>query len=626
MMQTIQDNEFVNIVKGLEKSLLHSKNVIADVVKSLKALNVYGKKKGSLLRSKVDEDVVLHWYTRLAAAITQAAMQKEEISIGEMVELARVKAEIVYVFSASGYGSTNHLMHLCSKSAYGTTAEYDRPKLLHMLSLISIDDLPPEFLEVANKLPKPQFFILSLGWLCERAILTPQGEANRTRLIENSGVFNEITIDKHSIPLIAKVWMYCSYADTPKKNVIKLALNGILRRYMVGQNVIPKVKDRTIRDRPTILVIHEYFTSKHAMFRCYAPMIRELQTDFDLIAMAQSNQIDDSSSDMFSYIKTDNFDGMEISKIVDVVNKLKPDLIYYPSVGMRIWVIMLANLRLAPIQIASLGHPATTYSNEIDYIFAGQQEGNVEEIYTEKVLRTPFFLEHDSHPEQEDYLGGERTVKHSESDGLTHIAINSKVMKLSSRLLAICKKLNEEFPGLLKFHIFPGEIGIYDDGVSSKIKSILPNSIIYPAMNYVIFLGNLDRCNLALAAFPFGNTNSTVDVHLLGLPIVAHYGPEMPAQTDKLVLKSFGYSGRQINTSDREYFESAVLCIQNIRSKSYDHSSYDIKARPDLDKGKGPNYFGDIVKQVYLTHEEIISKEIQSIYWEPSNLPSKAGM
>jgi hypothetical protein len=619
MMQIIQDNEFINIVKGLEKSLLHSDNVITDVVKSLQALTAYGRKKGSLLRHKVDENIVLHWYTRLAAAITQAAMQKEEISIGEMVELAKVKSEIVYAFSASGYRNTKHLMYLCSKSAYGTTAEYDRHKLLIMLSLVSIDDLPPEYIEAASNLPAPQFFILSLGWLCERAVLTPQGEANRTVLIEGSRAFHEVSIDSHSIPLIAKVFMYCSYADTPQKNIIKLALNGILRRYMAGQNVQPKVKDRIIKDRPTILVIHEYFGSKHAMFRCYAPQIRTLQSDFNVIAMAQAGQIDDHSETLFSYIKTDDYDRMPIKDIVEVVNKLKPDIIYYPSVGMRIWVAMLANLRLAPIQIAALGHPATTYSNEIDYMMVGSQEGDVEKIYTETLLKTPFYFEIESHPEQSKYLEGIRAEKHSKHDQLTHIAINSKVMKLSSRLIAICEKLNEEFPDLLRFHFFPGEIGIHDDGLSAKLKDLIPNSTIYAQENYALFLKNIDGCDLALAAFPFGNTNSTVDAHLLKVPVIAHYGPEMGAQTDKLVLSSFGYNSRHVNETDNDYLEAAKSLIREIRAGDY-HSGipddYQGSVGRITSNEEGLHYFRDLVKTVYLKHDQIVESETRSVYWQ----------
>ena len=252
-------------------------------------------------------------------------------------------------------------------------------------------------------------------------------------------------------------------------------------------------------------------------------------------------------------------------------------------------------------------------------MMVGSQEGDVEKIYTERLLRTPFYFEIESHPEQFLYLAGERAEKHSKYDQLTHIAINSKVMKLSSRLIAICQQLNEEFPAMLNFHFFPGEVGIYDDGLSAKLKNLVPNSTIYAAANYASFLRNIDKCDLALAAFPFGNTNSTVDTHLLKIPVIAHYGPEMGAQTDKLVLSSLGYSSRHINETDNDYLEAAKLLIREIRAGEYcsdlqdDHQG--IVGRITSNE-EGSHYFRDLVKTVYLKHDQIVESEIRSVYWQ----------
>ena len=37
------------------------------------------------------------------------------------------------------------------------------------------------------------------------------------------------------------------------------------------------------------------------------------------------------------------------------------DIIFYPDLGMKMESIWLANKRLAPIQIASYGHPVSSY-------------------------------------------------------------------------------------------------------------------------------------------------------------------------------------------------------------------------------------------------------------------------
>ena len=69
------------------------------------------------------------------------------------------------------------------------------------------------------------------------------------------------------------------------------------------------------------------------------------------------------------------------------------------------------------------------------------------------------------------------------------------------------------------------------------------------------------KCDMALAAFPFGNTNSTVDTCLLGLPTVVHFGPESPAQTDSLVLKTAGLPSWLVCDNDEVYYTTALRMI-----------------------------------------------------------------
>ena len=41
-------------------------------------------------------------------------------------------------------------------------------------------------------------------------------------------------------------------------------------------------------------------------------------------------------------------------------------------------------MRLAPIQIANLGHPATTMTDNIDYVYTPRMEGD--QVFSERVL------------------------------------------------------------------------------------------------------------------------------------------------------------------------------------------------------------------------------------------------
>jgi predicted O-linked N-acetylglucosamine transferase (SPINDLY family) len=76
------------------------------------------------------------------------------------------------------------------------------------------------------------------------------------------------------------------------------------------------------------------------------------------------------------------------------LNEIKqdgPDVLFYPEIGMDPTACTLAALRLAPLQVASWGHPVTTGLPAMDLYFSGALvEGpNADRHYREKLVRLP---------------------------------------------------------------------------------------------------------------------------------------------------------------------------------------------------------------------------------------------
>ena len=76
---------------------------------------------------------------------------------------------------------------------------------------------------------------------------------------------------------------------------------------------------------------------------------------------------------------------------LDEVAKDRPDVMFYPEVGMDPTTCALAALRLAPLQVAGWGHPVTTGLPSIDLFLSGELlEGvEAERHYREKLIRLP---------------------------------------------------------------------------------------------------------------------------------------------------------------------------------------------------------------------------------------------
>jgi predicted O-linked N-acetylglucosamine transferase (SPINDLY family) len=76
---------------------------------------------------------------------------------------------------------------------------------------------------------------------------------------------------------------------------------------------------------------------------------------------------------------------------LDQLRQDRPDVIFYPEVGMDAATSTLAALRLAPLQIASWGHPVTTGLPTIDLFLSGEllECGEADQDYREKLVRLP---------------------------------------------------------------------------------------------------------------------------------------------------------------------------------------------------------------------------------------------
>jgi len=76
---------------------------------------------------------------------------------------------------------------------------------------------------------------------------------------------------------------------------------------------------------------------------------------------------------------------------LDEVARDRPDVMFYPEVGMDPATCALAALRLAPLQVAGWGHPVTTGLPSIDLFVSGEllEGAGAERHYREKLIRLP---------------------------------------------------------------------------------------------------------------------------------------------------------------------------------------------------------------------------------------------
>jgi len=438
-------------------------------------------------------------------------------------------------------------------------------------------------------------------------VLTARGEQNRARLLEAGHLIENETLPDDMLAVLVSAWMYCSYASHPNKHAIKRSLNQLMRNWMRAKGINPTCSPRVLKDRPTLVIIGESLRAGHAMFRCYAEKIRQLRDQFRLVLVAPTTEQDPLVRGCFD-------DWVEVSRLPDdlpdtvtKIEALAPDLIYYPSVGLTFLSIALANLRLAPIQLMTIGHPATSKSEQMDYVILGESTRESAGSFNEVVVIRPGRGYYEPHSK----LPATMPVRMPKKDEVFDVAVNGIAMKLSHRIIDICERLQKESPKPLRFHFFPGEKGVRQDGIRSLLMRRFPNAIVHPYLSYPDYLQALARCDLVLAPFPFGNTNCTVDASVLGLPTVAFVGPEPHSQTDKGIMQKLELPDWLSANNDEDYYLAALRLISDdAEREAVARHLHGINVRQrlfSLSEGEKAGTFSATVRWIYDHHERILA-------------------
>ena len=251
------------------------------------------------------------------------------------------------------------------------------------------------------------------------------------------------------------------------------------------------------------------------------------------------------------------FEPAGFRRAVAEIGKLAPDIVYYPSVGMSTAVIALANLRLAPIQIVSPGHPATTMMPTLDYVAVDRLYLGDPSLFSETVM----VLEGGAYQcEMRPDVKPVEPVIREHADPV-RLAVPSAAFKLAPTFMATLKEIQDRSRREVEFHFFPHTRGLNHHHITRRIRAWLPNATVYQGEHYNAYIANLNRCDIQAISFPFGGTNSTLDALAQGIPIFTMEQEELHSRCDAAMLRYAGAPEWLIAHSREAYVETALRLI-----------------------------------------------------------------
>lgn len=400
---------------------------------------------------------------------------------------------------------------------------------------------------------------------------TPSAHLKREALLEwLPGKLQQIDdLDDLPSAVLHNAYMFCSYADTPRRHAIKQDINVLVRRKLaqLGLTDLPApkrtpAKGKSRRGRkPVMLVMLEWFTGAHSIYRTHSRTLEAAREHFEVVGFGFDYAVDEAGRkifDRFIELKEPEYIGECLKTIRDFAEAEQPDVLYMPSVGMFVLTVFMSNLRIAPLQIAALGHPATTHSDKIDYISVEEDYVGDPACFSEQLMKLP----KDGQPYRPSVALPDIVARIPPSRETLQVVVTASAMKLNPGFLDACREIGTRAVTPIEFHFMTGvPSGLQFDHLRNVVVRAVPGAVVHDFHGYAEYLARVNQSDLFLSPFPFGNTNGIVDALTLGLPGVCKRGREVFEQIDGALFERVGMPAWTVTDSVEAYIATAVRMI-----------------------------------------------------------------
>jgi hypothetical protein len=273
------------------------------------------------------------------------------------------------LFSLFGLKNTDTYVDQLLKSSKNLS-DNDQKKLLLLLSLNTDLDII-SILERLNPKYRCPAVTSYIGYmkLFEKNIYNNKIKLYALRSDLDRAHTDDITFSKAIFSYFS-----CSYIDTANRHVIKDNINKSIRSYLRSFKSISQPQSNPSREKlnlnlnshkPVLAVFLEVFSKNHAMNRSWGNWVDSLSSEFEIVILVPQHKFNTMLSENYKHVLT--FDNVE--NMVLTIRSLSPDVMVYPSIGLDYYGVIASNIRFAPVQLMALGHPATTMSEHIDFVY-----------------------------------------------------------------------------------------------------------------------------------------------------------------------------------------------------------------------------------------------------------------
>lgn len=397
---------------------------------------------------------------------------------------------------------------------------------------------------------------------------------------------------------IQETYFGSTYAGGDRDRLMKPIVNQTARESLAGA-VIQHVNT----DRRKIAVISAFWSPNTSVFRNYSALVRSLKPDFHL-TFVKLGETNPPEPDIWDQIVTVGSPGRGID--LSPLQNNAFQVAYFPDIGMSDASVMLANMRIAPIQMCSPGHSVSTHGALVDYFMSGQDcelRENPEQNYSERLVLMPGMGVIHNKPNY-------RPQGHYRKNEVLLVNLPAWCQKVNHPYVQALKKIQQTARTKFKYRLFSGNSLLRSQDFLPFWLSITEqlgheNIEIAPALPYESYMAEMERAEVSFDAFHFGGCNTVSDSLFIGVPMLCWEGDKWYNRIGAEMLRRCGLP-ELIATNEAEYIEKAVQLLDDEGYRDHlRHKVSQVNLDAAIYSTDDAKYFKSAVNYLIDKHEEL---------------------
>lgn len=344
---------------------------------------------------------------------------------------------------------------------------------------------------------------------------------------------------------IQEAYFGSTYAGDNLDQIVKPVVNRSARKKL---SPLPPIINHP--DKKKIALISGLWNPRTSVCRTYFECVKALKEHYHLTFIGLFG----AESDLSIFDEVRDISIKNGSLDFSAIQNNDYQVILYPDIGMNEVSILLANLKIAPIQIGLTGHPVSTFESEVNYFISGaavEIKEHPEKHYSERLVLLPGMGMVHNVPLYT-YKGLKKPTAAS-----SPILINALCwsQKINHDYINVLAKLIQHCERPVKIRFFVGNsLGRANDFIpflrDMTAQLGEEHLQIMPPLDYETYMRTIEKGDITVDSYHFGGSNTVSDSLFCRVPTVTWNSDKWYGRIGSVMLGLIGLEECAVDTEE----------------------------------------------------------------------------